>query len=470
MTYPGTDEKGNAVVRSQFIRDLEFLFTDLKEIRPNGQDEAVLSEHDLTDRLCSQGVTNWSAWQDIVTDAFGTLSQASQPQDPLHMALDETVLDDLFGPVLHTSATRLGTYAACPFQYFAKYMLRLEPRKEFGMEPLDRGNFFHRVLELFVQSMIDAKADWTHLNAENMARGVDKMIAQVKAEDPFIRNFEAHSPVNAYILQCACDVLHEAVPEMMQAIVAGQFRPAMAEAEFGKPEDALGEFVLDLDATHQVALRGKVDRIDVNGEGPDAQAIVFDYKSTERSPDWTGLWHGLDLQLLVYVLALRCAQSQGRVEAHSVGAFFMPIEAAGKKVDLSTSVDKLGGFKRKAKGLFDVDVAFDLDPIEKGDSKLYNFFVTTSGEALGHYNTRGAMESERFERLLIFAQDKIKSISQDILAGQIAVSPYRRGTATPCQYCDYRALCRFDWQTHTCRTLDNKTKKEVLESMEGEVQ
>ena len=469
VTYPGSDEKGALVVRSQFMDDLEALFTDVHETRVTDMDEAVLSVHDLTDRLCSQGVTDWGSWQTTVADPFGvfrTLHTVTSSE----ASLDASVLSGLLGPVLHTSATRLSTYAACPFQYFAKYVLGLKARKIFGLEPLDRGNFYHRVLELFVQAMIDAKADWTHLDDENMARGVDKMIAWVKAEDAFVRNFEAHSPVNAYILQCACDVLGEAVPEIARAITTGQFRPTMAEAQFGGPDDPLGEFVLDLGDQRQVALHGKVDRIDVSGSGPEARAIVFDYKSTERSPDWTSLWYGLDLQLLVYVLALRSAQSQGCVQARSVGAFFISIEANGKKENLSTSKDKLGGLKRKAKGLFDVDIAADLDPIEKGESRLYNFFVTTSGEALGHYNTRGALESQRFERLLDFARAKIKALSTDILSGKVPVSPYRRGTTTPCAYCDYRALCRFDWQTHTCRTLDNKTKTEVLESLEVDVQ
>lgn len=469
VTYPQTDDKGRVVIRSQFIRDLEGLFVDLYEQRVTDDSASeILSAHDLADRLCVQGIWDWTPWQTILPDAFGTLSQAVTTKDHSENQLDCAVLESLFGPVFHTSATRLGTYAACPFQYFAKYVLALEPRREFGLEPLDKGNFYHRVLELFVRTMIQANADWTHLTPESMARGVDKMIDQVQQENAFVRNFAAHSPVNAYILQCACDVLHEAVPDLVQAMVAGQFRPVMAEAEFGSAQARLGEFTLDLTQGRQVALHGKVDRIDLCGQGPEGRVVVFDYKSTERSPDWTGLWHGLDLQLLVYVLALRHARATGKVKAMSAGAFFVPIETAGKKVDLSTAADKLAGFKRKAKGLFDVGIAADLDPIEKGDSQYYNFFVTTSGEALGHYNTRGAMETDRFERLLEFGRDKILQVSEAVLAGHIPVSPYRRGTSTPCTYCDFRALCRFDWQTHTCRVLESTTKTDVFAALEAD--
>ncbi len=468
VTYPQIDDRGNAVVRSQFIRDVERLFVDLHEDRvAEADDSEILSLHDLADRLCARDIKDLSPWQAFLPDSFGTLSQAVTPKDPSVNTLDSAVLSSVFGPVLNASATRLGTYAACAYQYFAKYILGLNPRKEFGLEPLDKGNFYHRVLELFVQAMIDANADWAHLTAESITRGVDKMIDQVRQESPFIKNFAAHSPMNAYILQCACDVLHEAVPDLVQAIVTGQFRPFMAEAEFGSSQASLGEFALPLKNGRQVSLYGKVDRIDLCGEGPAGRAVVFDYKSTDRSPDWTRMWHGLDLQLLVYVLGLRHAQAAGRVQAVSAGAFYVPVETAGKKVDLSAPPDRLQGFKRKAKGLFDVGIASALDPIEKGDSSYYNFFVKNTGEALGHYNTRGAMESEQFERLLEFGRQKIQSLSEDILAGHMPVSPYRRGMMTPCTYCDFRALCRFDWQTHACRSLESMNKTDLLTALEG---
>jgi ATP-dependent helicase/nuclease subunit B len=40
-----------------------------------------------------------------------------------------------------------------------------------------------------------------------------------------------------------------------------------------------------------------------------------------------------------------------------------------------------------------------------------------------------------------------------IFAGDTVVDPYRKGGTTPCEYCDYRAICRIDPWTHRYRVL-----------------
>ena len=40
-----------------------------------------------------------------------------------------------------------------------------------------------------------------------------------------------------------------------------------------------------------------------------------------------------------------------------------------------------------------------------------------------------------------------------IFSGAAQVDPYRKGRATPCEFCDYRAACRIDPWTHHYRVL-----------------
>jgi ATP-dependent helicase/DNAse subunit B len=40
-----------------------------------------------------------------------------------------------------------------------------------------------------------------------------------------------------------------------------------------------------------------------------------------------------------------------------------------------------------------------------------------------------------------------------IFSGEAKVDPYRKGTETPCEFCNYRAVCRIDPWTHQWRVL-----------------
>jgi ATP-dependent helicase/DNAse subunit B len=54
------------------------------------------------------------------------------------------------------------------------------------------------------------------------------------------------------------------------------------------------------------------------------------------------------------------------------------------------------------------------------------------------------------------------ALAADIMAGRIAVHPYRLGTQTACSQCDYKAVCRFDWQVNDYNFLDAKSKTDVI--------
>jgi len=68
-------------------------------------------------------------------------------------SLDSDIVKELFGQRIKSSATRLGTFAACPYQYFARYTLDLKERQEFKFEPLDLGSFYHRVLDALLKRL-----------------------------------------------------------------------------------------------------------------------------------------------------------------------------------------------------------------------------------------------------------------------------------------------------------------------------
>ena len=85
---------------------------------------------------------------------------------------------------------------------------------------------------------------------------------------------------------------------------------------------------------------------------------------------------------------------------------------------------------------------------------------------------KGSVITEaQFALLRNVVEQLLVNMANDLLDGDIAALPIRRGEYTPCTYCDYRAVCARDEDDPTA-TLTERSAKQVLEELEqtaGEV-
>jgi ATP-dependent helicase/nuclease subunit B len=212
-----------------------------------------------------------------------------------------------------------------------------------------------------------------------------------------------------------------------------------------------------------LVLTGKIDRVDVAEVDGRRVALVFDYKRTEAATtfNWGQFYHGLNIQLPMYLLAL--SEIADAPVDGVAGAFCMPIEHAPAGGSLEDLARKADSFSRKARGLFDGRYAAHLDPDAGARwSRFYNFCVTKSDAQYGRYATSGALNPDDFERVLKFARSKMIALATEVIAGRIDVRPYRLGTQAACSRCDYKAVCRFDWQINDYHFLDARNKGDVI--------
>jgi ATP-dependent helicase/nuclease subunit B len=514
VTYPVIDEKGNAVVRSQFIDELQSLFENLTEesIAAEQADiEQVQSETEFAGLLCSRlgrDVSRYSMldarcsyessrteYGDLLNDicadeqlaeigsnviyainydnraqldsAFAKAS-VSAKATPDRTADKQGVLKELFGKQLRSSATRMGTFAACPYQYFTRYILELKEREEFKLEPLDLGNFYHRVLDSLLKRLNTEKKNFHTIQDEELLRFLREEVSRFVQTDSFISNFSHRSPHNAFIIASASETLEDCVLAIAQMVGAGSFRPTLSEVSFGEVRDSietLGEYAIDISDKHKLFLDGKIDRLDIVDIDGKKTAIVFDYKRRETLFSWPKLYYGLDMQLPMYLLAVINAKDSKIKEA--AGAFYIPVEVPAKQRTLEELSERTDSFSYKAKGIFNGNFAQYLDKQAAKDSKFYNFYVTKDGEPYGIYENRGALRPADFEKILKFTEKKIIQLAEEILCGKIEVRPYRIGTNIPCGYCKYKSVCRFDWQINDYNFLESLNKSQALNKMEG---
>jgi ATP-dependent helicase/nuclease subunit B len=477
ITYPAIDQKSNAVVRSPFVDNLCLLFDDLKEesiFSSLPTIEEVCTSFELEDVLCCgsadeqlNGLLHDILHDDQLSEIGSRVARAIDYENKA--TLDDLVVRRLFGKQLTSSASRLSTFAACPYKHFARYVLDLKKRDEFKLKPLDLGDFYHRVLDGFLKRVVAEKINFETVQPDTLTKILNEVTENLCREDTFISKFRAHSPHNTFIVRTAMEYLQDCVLDILQMIRAGSFRPMMSEISFGRSRqtgDSIGEFSIILSDGRLLSLNGRIDRLDVAQIDDRKVAIVFDYKKrSESSFSWAEFYYGLDIQLAIYMLAVRNATGSQQVAADIAGAFYLPVEVSPADTSPRELADSRSKFTRKARGILNGQYARSLDPAASKDSRFYNFFVTKDGEPYGKYNSLGALTPADFEAFLKFCSRKIAKLAGQITSGKITATPYRLGTVSPCSQCEYKPVCRFDWQINSYNLLTSVNKQQVLEKI-----
>jgi ATP-dependent helicase/nuclease subunit B len=378
--------------------------------------------------------------------------------------LQSRVVNELFGQQIKCSATGLQNFAQCPYKYFAKHSLGLLERAEFKLGPLDLGKFYHRVLDRLVKKLIATGSDLAVAESEELLKLLNEQIAEILTEETFIGSFGRRNLHNKFIIDSACEILEDFVLAVSELCRAGRFRPAFTEITFGQSGEGLGRYEIKLSDNRSALIRGKIDRLDIAEIGGEKIGLIFDYKkTTNKTFSWPEFFYGLDMQLAVYMLAAKnSSEIENRIDAIA-GAFYLPIESEIESTAFSKLENNQNSFTNKAKGIFNGDSAQAIDGNnDAGYSRYYNFRKTADGEPYANYVTSGVLRPGDFQNFLKFSQRKITELAEEIASGQINISPYRLGQQSPCSYCEYKALCRFDWRINDYNHLARTGKSRIL--------
>lgn len=81
------------------------------------------------------------------------------------------------------------------------------------------------------------------------------------------------------------------------------------------------------------------------------------------------------------------------------------------------------------------------------------------------------MKEDELNALMDHAWDELKTSSQSMYEGDIAIDPFDYQERTPCTFCEYRSVCQFDESLgNDYRRLDAMSEKEVLERLKEDTE
>ena len=130
------------------------------------------------------------------------------------------------------------------------------------------------------------------------------------------------------------------------------------------------------------------------------------------------------------------------------GIFYFSLLEQMIKADKKITEEKIEEMIQKnfkMKGLIVADVKIikmNDNTLTTGSSKLVPAAITASG-GVNQKWTNGVTKEE-FKILQDYINLTIKQIGEEILSGNIEIKPYNKKGKTPCEYCEYKAICGFN--------------------------
>ena len=385
---------------------------------------------------------------------------------PAAESLSPQLAQRLYGATLRTSVSRLEQFAACPFRFFVNSGLRAEERKLFELDVREQGSFQHDALKIFHEQLHAEGKRWRDITPREARERIGKIAEEL------VTNYRDGLMQLSEETKFTARVLTESLQDFVEALVGWMtrqyaFDPVQVELAFGET-DAQPAWELDLREGHRLALRGRIDRVDVFREenGDEALCVVVDYKSSEKKLDALLITNGLQLQLLAYLNVLRRwpkpQELFGAAQLQPAGVFYVNLRGKyareANRTDVLADTDDARKLAYRHSGRFDVRALPQLDAradAVKGDQ--FNYKKNKDGTV--SKVSREALPPEEFSALLDLVETHLVTMGCEIFSGSAKVAPYRKGATTACQQCDYQAICRIDPWTHEFRALKEEEAK-----------
>lgn len=481
LSYTSSDKEGKSLRPSMLIPKVKKLYPKLQERSDmlNKQYELVnevvtyeqLLENIARLRDNKEILPMWyeiyqyykkeANWQEKLPKDLQALAYTNLPQK-----LQKENVDKLYGNTLATSVSRLEKYRSCAFSYYLQYGLKLKEKENLKIHTFETGSFMHETIDEFFEEVREQSLGLAEIEEEQIQKIVSNIIDEkLGLSKNFI--FSSTAKYKALVKRLK-RIVSKALKYIIQTLIHSDFSVEGTEVEFGRKGD-YPPIVLTLDDGKRVEITGKIDRIDT-AIGEDGKYLrIIDYKSSSKNIDLNEVYAGLQIQLLTYSDAI-CKEK----DMIPAGVFYFPLLEQIVKADKKITEEEIENliqknFKMKGLILADVKVVqMNDNTLTSGSSKLVPAAITTAGNI---YERRtSGVNKEQFKILQDYIDHIIKEIAEEILSGKIDLKPYNRKGKTPCEYCEYQAICGFNvkQKDNTYRYIEKKSKEEILQKMKEE--
>jgi len=371
------------------------------------------------------------------------------------MNLSPGSAESLYGRKVSLSASRVDKYYACPYQFFLRTGLRLEPLAPAEFDAQAAGTFMHYVLESVFREVNETTgcrdAD------EKTVRSLTARYIEEYVRD-YLMDFEGANARFVYLFRRFEDYVARVALDTLDELRRSDFTPLDFELELSELErkEDLPQIKGDISQNDGSAdskganspgatLRGVIDRVDGWKKDGKLYLRIIDYKSKKKALNLSDVANGRDMQMLIYLSAIRKhGAARYGAEVIPAGVLYVPVLDFIVKTPRDTPdgvIQAKRGDELRRGGLI-LDDQSVIEAMENGADKRY----LPAGYAKDCATKGGSLVGQDgFGQLERHVDHMMEKAAGEILGGNIGCTPYYKGPdENECKYCEYRAACRFD--------------------------
>lgn len=470
LTYKTSDGAGTTLYKSEIIDTVEECFEDFKIVSAKDlpDDYFIESEESLFTAYCQNYFDN----KELKATLYQYLSEKNEYTGKLNSVdavsgktavafKDENISKKLFGENVYISASKIDNFYKCPFAYFMRYGLNAEPLKEAELDPAQSGTVVHFVMECILSKY--SVNELSTLDNENLRCDVEKILFDYLQEK--MGGIDEKSSRFMFLYNRLIDTSLAVLERIRNEFEIGEFRPVDYELKIGGENIPAYELPLQ---DGKVILKGSVDRVDLMEKDGIKYIRVIDYKTGIKEFKLSELFDGLNIQMVLYLMALCKNGKKYYGDTVPAGVLYLPsriglsnylntrnpsIEAIQAKKTLS---GKLSGM------ILNSPVVFN----GMGVDKLPGYFPVgykKDGDAKGNYYSQ-----YHFKNLSKLIDNKIIDVGNALHRGEISPVPIgEHDEGYMCKYCSYKSACLHEYSDDV-KNIDKLGHLEALNVLGGD--
>lgn len=360
--------------------------------------------------------------------------------------LGAEVVKEYNDKAISLTQSRIDSYVNCPFSYFCRYTVKLSKDERAEFDARSIGSFIHGILENFFAALsregrksgdltADERRDLTIAAAKKYIAelGEDIIDTSVKTRIKIDRLCRAALPV----VDGLCDEFRESA-----------FEPRFFELSLGYESDTPDPITIKSDSG-DIKIYGIIDRVDAYKRGEDVYLRVVDYKSGHKEFSPEDIAEGSNLQMFLYLRALvdsEKAEFKKRVGVSNegrilpAGVIYVKTSVRDVRVDLPD--DDLAQSAVKSAQAREGMILNDPDNISAMTLKYTPVYSKRTPDKIPDAKQKFLYTEDGWNEIMQTVEGAVCQVADGIRKGEISATPNEQKGKSPCDFCDFRPICR----------------------------